>query len=194
MEFAHFVTDFGNAPLLMLLSVALAAWIALHVSARQSLLFLACVGSVTVITAVLKAWFAGCHYDLANVHSPSGHTSFSVVAYGGVATVLAADGTLKQRRWIVVAYLFWVLAIGLTRVLLHDHTPQEVVAGYVIGGTGVAVFAALYRANQRPGAAALIAAIGVLSLLAVFPPMQVSFESELGWFGRWLVRELPICV
>jgi membrane-associated phospholipid phosphatase len=178
----------------MLLSLALAAWIALRVSMRQALLFLACVGSVTVLTAFLKAWFAGCHYDFAGIHSPSGHTGFSVVAYGGVATVLAAGGPLNQRRWIALLYVLWVLGIGLSRVLLHDHTPQEVMAGYLIGGIGVAVFAFFYRAKRRPGTKTILFAAGVMACLAVFPPMQVSFEPELGWLGSWFARELPICV
>ena len=137
MFLAEFLTDFGYTPVLAPLCLALALWIARHVSIRQALLWLVCVGAVTVTTALLKAWFAGCHYDPGMVHSPSGHTSFSVIAYGGVATVLAAPAARPQKLWIAVLWALWVLGIGISRVVLHAHTPQEVLAGYAIGGTGI---------------------------------------------------------
>jgi membrane-associated phospholipid phosphatase len=194
MDLAQYLTDFGNAVILVPLCLAVAVWIGSRVSLRYALLWLACVGAVTVTTALLKIWFIGCHYDVSGIHSPSGHTSFSVMAYGGSTIVLGAGAPDVQRKLMTIACLLWVLCIGITRVLVHAHTPQEVVAGYVVGGVGVAIFAALYRADSRPGTAAILATALAATVLAVLPLSQVSFESDLGWLGGWLVREFPICV
>jgi membrane-associated phospholipid phosphatase len=188
------VTDFGNAAVLLLLTLALAAWIAGQVSWRAAAVWLACVAAVASLTAMAKIWFAGCQYELSHIHSPSGHTSFSLITYGGLAVVFAA-GFAGLQRWLILgAGLAWATSIGITRVILHAHTVQEVVAGVAIGGTGVTVFAALYRGRQRPGivAMAMLAAIGIG--LVLMPWTHVTLESDWRWIGHWLARRVPMCV
>ena len=194
MPFARFVTEFGNVAVLTPLCIAIAVWIALDVSHRAAVVWLCCVGAVTLITALAKLWFAGCHYDWSHIHSLSGHTSFSVVAYGGAAVVLTA-GTPRPKRWMTgVLCVVWVTGIGITRVALGAHTPQEVASGWLVGGIGVAVFASYYRASQRPSRYSIAATAALLVLIALIPQAHLSFESFLRWLGQWVVERLPICL
>jgi membrane-associated phospholipid phosphatase len=191
---ALILTYFGNVAVLIPLCALLTVWIVAHVSRRAAVLWVACVCGVVAMTAFAKMLFAGCNYDVSHIHSLSGHTSFSVISYGGVAVVLSA-GLQPWQRWaIALLYVCWVVGIGITRVLLHAHTPEEVVAGWVLGGAGAAIFLSLYRATERPKAAVVAAAAAVLVVIALLPPAHFSFESLLRWLGRWLVRRVPVCI
>jgi membrane-associated phospholipid phosphatase len=193
MPFARILTEFGNVGVLTPLCVTIAVWIALHVSHRDAVVWLCCVGTVTLITALAKLWFAGCRYNWSHIHSLSGHTSFSAVAYGGAAVVLTA-GMPRSKRWtIALLYAVWVIGIGITRVELGAHTPQEVASGWLVGGIGVAVFASHYRAAQRPSRYSVVATAALLIVIALIPQAHVSFEGFLRALGQWLVDRVPIC-
>jgi membrane-associated phospholipid phosphatase len=194
MPLTELVTAFGNAAVLLPLALTLTVWIAAAVSVRAAAGWLACVAGVTTLTALAKIWFAGCHYQVLQIHSPSGHTSFSVITYGGLSVALAA-GIAGVQRWLILAAgIGWALAIGVSRVILRAHTVEEVVAGLCIGGTGVAVFAAYYRSPRRPGLIAMGAMSAICLSLALIPAVHVSLESDWSWLGRWLAQRVAMCV
>ncbi|MCS6774311.1 MAG: phosphatase PAP2 family protein, partial [Thermoflexales bacterium] len=66
---------------------------------------------------------------------PSGHTQNAVVTWGYFGTVL-------RGAWIAVAVLLPVL-IGLSRMYLGDHFPQDVIAGALVGLVLLVVFVIL---------------------------------------------------
>lgn len=93
------------------------------------------------LTLLTKLWFyASGGNTYLNVLSPSGHASFSVTVYGCCAVVLASKRRFAEQTLILCAAAVGVLIIIVSRIVLHTHTPEEVILGSLVGGTCVAVF------------------------------------------------------
>jgi undecaprenyl-diphosphatase len=77
---------------------------------------------------------------------PSGHATLSMTAYG-VLTVLVWRSRLADGAKVVITGLvaILVLAIGLSRVWFGVHFPSDVLAGWIVGGVIVLLFADLTR-------------------------------------------------
>ena len=117
------------------------------------------------------------------MHSPSGHTAFSAIAYGGFTVIAMAGSRSLRANLFRVGIALWVLLIGYSRVAVKAHSPGEVIVGLVIGGISVALFASLYRGRVRPPyllAGSILAAVALVALLVI--PDQV-FTLE-GWLHK----------
>ena len=193
MIYFQFLTQFGNVVVLGVLSLWLALWIALRVSPRTALAWLAVVAAVGVVTAVPKIWFSACGYAPWHVHSPSGHSSFSTVAYGGLALVLCAGESSGRKFAIGLLAALWVLAIGWSRVVVHAHTVQEVLVGIGVGVLGVAAFALMYRAGRHPGALWGVPAAMLVAVIAALPEMHLTLEPWLHVLAKLLAAHTPVC-
>lgn len=178
------LTAFGNVVVLALLSLCLSVWLAARVGRRAALLFVGCVGLVGCVTAALKILFSSCGLQVWHVHSVSGHTSFSTVAYGGLGIVLAAGRGDTARRWIAALTLFWIAAIGVSRVLIKAHTPPEVLAGAMLGALGVIVFALAYRGRQAPELLWSLPAAAIVIFAAYTPQIHLNLEPYWQQLGR----------
>ncbi len=72
--------------------------------------------------------------DVANASFPSGHAAGSATVYltiAALASQVVRDGA--ARRYIVVAAILLVGAIGTSRVYLGVHWPSDVLAGWSFG-------------------------------------------------------------
>lgn len=187
------LTWFSNIGVLIPLSLALAVWIHVRVSRRMALLWLTTVAAVGILTAVPKIWLDACHLSLWNIHSPSGGVSFSVIAYGGAAVVMAAAARVWQRVLIAGLVSLWLASLVAGIIVNHVHTPQEAVAGLLFGALGVRGFARFYRAETRPSMRWFVPCAVVLVWLAIYPPAHHSLEPLLTRIGRWSAAHAPIC-
>ncbi|MCA9767160.1 MAG: phosphatase PAP2 family protein [Carnobacterium sp.] len=76
---------------------------------------------------------------------PSGHAMGSMICYGGLAFLifyLYKKSTLSFI--IVVATLLLILFIGLSRIYVGVHFPSDVVGGYLLGASWLALMIALF--------------------------------------------------
>ena len=80
--------------------------------------------------------------------SPSGHSSLSVLIYGAIALVIAAQHSGWLRAVILVTGASLIVAIAGSRLWLNAHSAPEVAVGVVIGIATLALFAA---AEVGPG-------------------------------------------
>ncbi|MFF7178692.1 phosphatase PAP2 family protein [Streptomyces sp. NPDC008121] len=78
---------------------------------------------------------------------PSGHAMTAMVSCGLLLWVLALHWRETWRGWslLTVAAVVSVLGVGWTRVYLGVHWPSDVVAGWLLGWTFVAVAIVTYR-------------------------------------------------
>ena len=90
------------------------------------------VGLCVGITAVLKIFFYGCP-PVSDMRSPSGHTGFSVLVYGGIALVTAVQTRGFCRILAVAIGSALILTIAVSRLVLEIHTLPEVSLGFIIG-------------------------------------------------------------
>lgn len=81
---------------------------------------------------------------------PSGHATLSMTAYG-VLTVLIWRSRLPRAAKVAITagVVVIVLAVGVSRVWLGVHFPVDVLAGWLIGGVIVLLYADLTRGVTR---------------------------------------------
>lgn len=175
------VTHFGATVLLAPFSLLVAVWLWYAAGRREALLWCCCVAGVGVVTGLEKIYLQLCGLHLHAVHSPSGHTAFSAIAYGGF-TVIAMSGSRSLRANLFrLGMALWVVLIGYSRVAVKAHTPNEVIVGLLIGGLSVAVFAAQYRGRVRPPyvlAGGILLAVALVAVL-VIPNHMFTLEAWL---------------
>jgi membrane-associated phospholipid phosphatase len=159
------LTEFGDAAVTLPLAAAICLWLLLSGTWRAAgwwgVSVLLCCG----ITAVLKIEFWGCP-PIADLHSPSGHTSLSTLVYGATALIAAVEGGERLTRIATAAGLCLVLAIGASRLLLDAHSVPEVIVGWLIGSASLTLFAWEYQ-RYRPSSAQLAPLLAGMAMLAL---------------------------
>lgn len=140
---------------------------------------------------------------------PSGHAQAAAMLFGGLALLNPAAGSAAL--WIGLA-----VVVGLTRMYLGVHDFQDVLAGWALGGLGVAMMAALFRLQHwkndflggwdvrmfwvllglglalwQPSGGILMAGVGLsaAALLEGIERSKIGFSDCRGRFGR-LVRAI----
>lgn len=102
------------------------------------------------------------------MHSPSGHTAFSILVYGALtlATAMQSGGLQRLRAIGIGIGIGLILTIAASRLLLDVHSLAEIGLGMVIGAASLALFARKFR--QYPQAKLwplLVAATLLMTLL-----------------------------
>ena len=181
----HFVTDLGDQAVILLLVVVglvllLAGWW------RGALAWWVAVPATLGAVLVAKMSTMACQNLMPPVGllSPSGHTASAAVVYGGVLALVLGG---RHFGLAVLGGLAVALVVGFTRVALDVHTLADVVAGGLIGTTGVAALA--WAAGPRPAlrrgwigmAAAMLAVLVLFHGRHVYAEMQISRMSQQIW-------------
>ena len=133
------ITDFGDLAVLLPLVAVMTAWLVAIRQPHVAIWWLAAVALCMGSTAVLKIYFFVCP-PLPDLHNPSGHTSLSTLVYGTLTLAIATVVQGWRRVAIMVSGAAFIAAIGISRVLIHDHSRLEVVVGSVIGIGALAFF------------------------------------------------------
>ncbi|MHC3379437.1 phosphatase PAP2 family protein [Haloarcula sp. H-GB5] len=90
---------------------------------------------------------------------PSGHATISLLVWGGIAWALRV-GTRRQRTAVAATI---IALIGLSRLVLGVHYLADIVAGFAIAGTALALALGALKTPERVfGLAAVIAVAGLL--------------------------------
>jgi len=177
MAFEETLTDFGNALVASAAALAILAWLWGRLGWVSGLVFLICFAGVVGSVVGLKL----IAYDLRppvgetsmfglSQGAPSGHTALAVIVYGGLAAILAVVDR-RPRAWAAAVLCVAVIgAVAVTRVTLARHTIGDVIAGLIVAGLGVGVFAralSVQTRDRQAGAMALFAAVAVVTVLLV---------------------------
>ena len=187
------LTDFGDAAIVVPLSAVMLVWLLRFHPHRAAGLWVVAIGLCLAGTAFLKILFYSCP-PVSDLVSPSGHTSLSMLVYGGIALVITAEGRGWQRVTILAAGAALIVGIAGSRLVLNKHSALEVGVGLLIGTLTLPLFARGYlrlRSEERPLLSLVLPAIVVV---AVFHGQELRAESFLHAISRHLHLSGNVCV
>jgi hypothetical protein len=173
---AETITNLGESAVLISTAIAASGWFWLNRQRQLALLWLFAIGACAALMVVLKLSFMTCgQYVLeGTVRTPSGHSAMAALFYGAAAlTIRKLSPRAAHHPFpLQTAALLVALAVGVSRVIVHAHTPQEVAVGLTVGFAWLALFARLLRtvepsvATPPPGVLALLGGLyaGLLAL------------------------------
>lgn len=150
----RFLTNFGEAPVLIALSLAATAALVWLRRKRAALLFVITMLAGFLLDLTLKLAFHRARppesffgMPMPDSYSfPSGHALFSVCFFGTLALLISARVRSRPGRvtvWLSAALLAG--SIGFSRIYLGVHYPADVIAGYAAGAVSVSTAAAFLR-------------------------------------------------
>jgi membrane-associated phospholipid phosphatase len=196
MHLVHLITDLGDSALLVPASAVLLAYFVYIRSGRTAgiwattLVLCACL----TIIAKLALYTCGAELSLADLRSPSGHTSLSVTFYGCCALMVGADKDPSARWLLVLTSVAVAGAIAMSRVVLEAHTIGDVAAGFAIGLLCIAWFSSFYFA--RPPAPMrwelALVTFGLVALLMY--GRHWTLEGAIAQLARLLHANMQVCV
>jgi undecaprenyl-diphosphatase len=134
---ALLVTRFGNAYVLLPLSLAAVGFVAVRRGRRPAFLYLLLIVSGRILVELQKDLVGRARPDPAgrldavtSFSFPSAHAANSMIAWLGLALVAAPR---PYRGAAVAAALTVAFMVGLTRLLLAVHWPSDVIGGWAFG-------------------------------------------------------------
>jgi membrane-associated phospholipid phosphatase len=193
--FLRLVTDLGDVTLLLPASALLLVYLLHLKTAQTATIWVSTVALCVFLTSILKLCFLACGPRLPglDMQSPSGHVSMSITFYGCCALMVSQRREPMVRIALLSAAFALVVAVAVSRVVLHYHTPVEAAAGFLVGGVCVAWFRVLSTAagplsiDWRPIVVVMVA------LALALHGMHTDFEGVLRHFARLFQARLSIC-
>jgi membrane-associated phospholipid phosphatase len=173
----NFLTDFADQAVVLPFALVVAATLAIAGWWRGTLAWVLAVSGVLGTILVLKLVFAACaaQLDPSGIVSPSGHTASACVVYGGLAVLLLRG---RVPGYVTVLLPLCIAAVfGVSRLVLHAHTPGDVAVGTVIGMAGVALLTAL--AGPRPVLRPWPLGLAALTVIVVFHGLRMPAEAAI---------------
>jgi membrane-associated phospholipid phosphatase len=161
------LTDFGDAAVLLPLSAVMLVWLLWLRARTAAVSWVVAVSLCIVGTALLKILLYVCS-PVPGLVSPSGHTSLSILIYGALALIIAAERRGWQRVTVLAAGAGLIVGITGSRLALDAHSAVEVGIGILIGSATLALFASRYlslRSAEESRLPLILPAIAVITLL-----------------------------
>ncbi len=154
------LTYLGTDPVLFLIAGVAIIWSRRHGRRRQGWILLGAALVARVAGIVLKfvlmmprPTLKAPPWPLHALHGygyPSGHALMSMVILGLVAVGVCRYGNKVARRAAVIGAPILIGGIGLSRVYLGLHWPNDVLGGYLVGLVIVVGALAIDRAGIEP--------------------------------------------
>jgi undecaprenyl-diphosphatase len=146
------VTDVGSTVAMAVLAVVTGGWLAAR-GRRADAVFVvgAMLGGVALFRGLKVLIDRSRPPELTrlvtetNESLPSGHATMATVVIGSLVALAWAGRTVATRVAMVSAAVLWIGAVGATRVYLGVHWFSDVVAGWLVGGTWLAVCVVAWR-------------------------------------------------
>jgi len=163
------ITALGDSAVLLPCIVLITLWLAIPAATRWlAWRWLALVLVVIGLVALSKLAFMGWMVTLPDVDftGVSGHSALAMLVWPALASLVGMRRGLLFQAIGVLLGVALALAVGWSRVVLHAHSPIEVVLGLLLGAVAVLSFLWGYRHVWRLPERGYVA---VLSLVLVLP-------------------------
>lgn len=192
MRLAAFVTNFADQAVLLPLVGAVAAGLYVAGWRRGALVWSGAIACTWAAMLLLKLACLACGYLIVEgLNSPSGHTAAAATAFGGIGGLI-----VRWRggnwRWTIPISAGFAAVVGLSRLLLHVHTPLEVAIAGVIGVLGATVLVA--TAGMPPSRVRLWPLLGAMAaVVLLLHGLHLPAESAIRRFVSLHVWPLSAC-
>jgi membrane-associated phospholipid phosphatase len=130
------------------------------------------------LTTLLKIILYVCH-PASGLVSPSGHTSLSVLIYGAIVLVIAAEQRGWLRSLILVIGGSLILAIAGSRLWVKAHSVPEVLIGTGIGIATLSLFGKCYLSSRTEGKGLLSLILPTIVVTALLHGQELRAEALL---------------
>jgi hypothetical protein len=187
------ITDLGDSAFLIPASALLLACCLYLRSSRAALIWVSTLALCAGLTIALKIGFRACGGEVPAFHirNPSGHTSLSTTFYGCFSLMIAEEGW--ARLSVLLTSILLVAAIAVSRVVLKEHTLEEVIAGLFIGVCCVGWFAFWYLPCPPANIPWQAAAVALLALALLTHGWRIDFEVMIGYIARLFRAAVLVC-
>jgi hypothetical protein len=163
------VTDLGESAVLLSTAAAASGGLWFSHQRRLALIWLFAAGGCAATMLALKLSFLTCGHLVLHgaVRTPSGHSAMSALFYGAAALTARNFSPRAARHPVLLqaGAALMALAIGASRIVVHAHSPQEVVIGLAVGFAWLGFFALALRHGGPPLSVPPAAVLCVLALL-----------------------------
>jgi membrane-associated phospholipid phosphatase len=183
-----FITDFGDTAVTVPLAILMLCFLVIakewRLALAWALAILGCAGVIGGLKLILDA--CGSSIATSGLGSPSGHTAMSAAVYGGFAAVVGVNLAPPARAALVVGAVALIVAIPLSRVVLHAHTSIEVVVGLAVGLPAAAIIILATLAIRREQLPIPWLAAAAFGLVLLFHGKRWPAELEIHHLATWL--------
>jgi len=179
---ALYLTDFADAGVMVPVCTTTAVTLLLFRQRQIALSWIAVTAAVWALMLVLKlsghiCETLACTPPGFGVVSPSGHVAASSAAYGGLLGLMFRSAGRSMRQSCVAAVAI-ATVVGVTRVVLHEHTIAEVIVGGVVGVAGAILFTSAARGWLSGRRRALLLGVVAASMM-LFHGTHLTWEPEI---------------
>jgi membrane-associated phospholipid phosphatase len=183
-----YLTDFADQAVMLPVVFAVGVTLWWQGWRRGALLWLGVVGATFAAVLCSKLVFLGCSpvFSPLDLYTPSGHVAAATVVGGGLAVLLTG-----RLRSAMPAALLAAIVIGISRLVLRDHTVPEVLVGGLIGMTGAAALMHFTGPPPRLRVKPLIAVIFVTAV--IFHGLRLPAEAAIRHTAFSIARFIPAC-
>lgn len=181
------ITDLGDAAVTLPLALAVALWLLQADGWRVALRWAASLAAGAALVLASKLLNAGCGMSLESfdMRVISGHAMLSAAVWSVFLALLLRSIRPAWRDGGFMLGLLLAALICLSRVMLAAHTPTEVIAGWLLGGTiGGWVLRACAAAPRRLGNG-VIAGVALLGLCTVAYGRHAPFEQIIWHYSPY---------
>lgn len=185
------VTDLGDSAVTVPVALAIVAWLLAGRAWGSALAWLSLFGAGSFLVIGTQVAYAGWgigmqQFDFTGI---SGH-SMSAASVLSVAGYIIGSRISKSAALFAGSVGFCVgVLVGISRVILSDHSPSEVLVGCALGGSIALATIRIIRARPKMVAAPLIFALTILTLVFTLhghraPSHRFAIEVALYLSGR----------
>ena len=191
----NFITDFGDSAVTLPLALLVLIFLFAAGSRRLAFAWMLGIGGCGAVIGMLKIVFGACGHELPIIHliSPSGHTAMSTAVYGSLALLVGARQPPGQRWMILTAAAIVIVGIGVSRVVLHDHSRSEIALGFAVGVSAAALFHAGLRRYAAPALPLGWLLVSGMILVAVMHGVRWMIEPAVQRLALDFRLDLPFC-
>jgi membrane-associated phospholipid phosphatase len=156
LEMFASITHLGDRDLLLGIGAVVASYFLLRRWWLHALTWVLATGLGGVLVRVLKAHFERTRplhdhtlTDSSGWSFPSGHAAGATLVYGMLAYLLVRHTPRVWHIPIVLIAIFMISFVGFSRVILQVHYLSDVLAGFVVATTWVALCVSGFEALRR---------------------------------------------